>query len=46
MSKQPFAGVRDAIEDTPAEAENMQPRSLSMRPLDCKPRLGESACRF
>lgn len=34
MSKQRFAGARDALEDTPAEAKNMQSRSLSMRPLD------------
>jgi predicted XRE-type DNA-binding protein len=33
MSKQRFASVWDAIEDTPAEAENMKLRSELMRAL-------------
>ena len=33
MSKQRFASVWDAIEDTPAEAENMRLRSILMMAL-------------
>jgi len=33
MSKQEFASVWDAIEDTPAEAENMKLRSILMTAL-------------
>jgi len=33
MSKQRFSGVWDAIEDTPAEAENMRLRSVLMMEL-------------
>lgn len=33
MSKQQFASVWDAIEDTPAEAENMKLRSVLMMAL-------------
>ncbi len=33
MSDQHFASVWDAIEDTPAEAENMKLRSILMRAL-------------
>jgi predicted XRE-type DNA-binding protein len=33
MSKQRFASVWDAIEDTPAEAENMKLRSILMTAL-------------
>lgn len=34
MSNQRFASVWDAIEDTPAEAENMKLRSALMRALE------------
>lgn len=34
MKRETFASVWDAIEDTPAEAENMKPRSALMMDLE------------